>query len=92
MRLLPLSEHVNSNPGKVEYFWVELIISNHHAYFYWHSINKDSLSLQRNKRRCIPPGGGGGLHLLFLSLGAVVFAGELNTIKSSGSGDDIGQP
>ena len=37
-------------------------------------------------------GGGGGLHLLFMSLEPVVFAGELNTIKSSGSGDDIGQP
>ena len=94
MSLLPLSEHVNSNPGKVGYFWVELIISNHRAYFYWHSINKDSLSLQRNKRRCIPRrgGGGGGLHLLFMSLEPVVFAGELNTMKSSGSGDDIGQP
>ena len=87
---------VNSNPGKVEHFRVELIISNHHAYFYWLGINKDNLFLQIKKGRRIPrsegDGGGGGWHLPFMSLEPVVSASELNTIKSSGSGDDIGQP
>lgn len=65
---------------------------NHSVYFYWLRVNKDSLSLQIRKAGVSPGGGVGGLHLPFMSLEPVVSVGELNTIKSSGSGDDIGQP
>ena len=65
---------------------------NHSVYFYWLRVNKDSFSLQIRKAGASPGGGVGGLHLPFMSLEPVVSVGELNTIKSSGSGDDIGQP
>ena len=65
---------------------------NHRVYFYWPRVNKDSLSLQIKKAGASPGGGEEGLHLPFMSLEPVVSVGELNTVKSSGSGDDIGQP